>query len=533
VKAVDQFMNLTIEPKGCASSEGFWKMRLGLGLGLSRALGGESSPFVSFTVLGVVFDGDSITQGVATNTASFPSQFSANTGISTTNDGLSGDTLATMVSQYAARIAPLYNASTKNTLFMLGGTNDLGNDGKTDTDLKTSVQSYASQARATGYKSVIGTIPPRSDSGWTGTMEGYRIAYNSWLLSNWRSFADGIVDIAAIPEAQDTTSTLYYQDKLHPTNRLARAFAEKIRTIFRLSNVNDTVPDSFSFLDVAGAGPSTLFTSDQIEISGFTAPAAISISGGQYSINGGAFTSAAGAISPYDLVAIQSTSAATVSTAVNAVLTIGGVSDTYTVTTASSFSPTTTAFDTTPLGASWTYSNSDRTVAASPANGTVLTATAITAKQAFAVQLNAFGANYGVIGISDGGAGSLPSPGFGNPSLSIGWTSSASQFIWANNGMVSAAPAWGTVGQIMGVVVDGPNRLAWFTVDGVNFVGAGGATLTAAQVAAGTSGFNLATAMPSGSLFGAVAALDTGGKGYTLQTEWPSGWTMPSGFSML
>jgi hypothetical protein len=95
----------------------------------------------------------------------------------------------------------------------------------------------------------------------------------------------------------------------------------------------DTVPSSFVFTDVTGATTSTVYTSDTVTIAGLTGTATIRITGGTYSKNGGGYVSSAGMITNGNTVAVRITSSASYSTAVNAVVTIGGVSDTYTVTT--------------------------------------------------------------------------------------------------------------------------------------------------------------------------------------------------------
>jgi hypothetical protein len=60
---------------------------------------------------------------------------------------------------------------------------------------------------------------------------------------------------------------------------------------------------------------------------------AISVSGGEMSINSGAFTSTATTIDPSDTVQLRVTSSASNSTATNVTLTIGTESDIWTVTT--------------------------------------------------------------------------------------------------------------------------------------------------------------------------------------------------------
>lgn len=98
----------------------------------------------------------------------------------------------------------------------------------------------------------------------------------------------------------------------------------------------DTTPDAFVFTDVSGATPATQYTSNAITVAGINASTAISISGGTYSKNGAAYTSAPGTANNGDTVSVRITASASDLTAVNAVLTIGGVSDTFTVTTAPS-----------------------------------------------------------------------------------------------------------------------------------------------------------------------------------------------------
>lgn len=112
----------------------------------------------------------------------------------------------------------------------------------------------------------------------------------------------------------------------------SRAYAS-ITTGATIEYVN-TEPYAFTFTDVASATVSTQYTSGTITVEGITAPATLTITGGTYSINGGAYASASTTVVNGDTVAVRVTSSASGATAVDAVLTIGGVSDTYTVTTA-------------------------------------------------------------------------------------------------------------------------------------------------------------------------------------------------------
>jgi len=105
---------------------------------------------------------------------------------------------------------------------------------------------------------------------------------------------------------------------------------------FRVTTLNfvaDTTPDPFSFTDQTGIALSTTVTSNAITVAGINAPAVISISGGLYSINGGSFVATAGNVNNGDNITVRLISSSNYSTPTNAVLTIGGVSDTFSVTT--------------------------------------------------------------------------------------------------------------------------------------------------------------------------------------------------------
>lgn len=96
----------------------------------------------------------------------------------------------------------------------------------------------------------------------------------------------------------------------------------------------NAIPSPFSFTPLVNVDPSSVQVSNSITVSGTDVPAPISVSaGGEYSINGGAFTSVAGVVSPGAQVQVQLTAAAGYSTSDSTSLTIGGVASTFTVTT--------------------------------------------------------------------------------------------------------------------------------------------------------------------------------------------------------
>lgn len=98
-------------------------------------------------------------------------------------------------------------------------------------------------------------------------------------------------------------------------------------------NPADTTPNGFSFTDATDVDLLTEIESNAITVSGINAATAISISGGEYSINGGAYTSTAGTVSNNQQVKVRQISSDQFSQQINVVLTIGGVSDTFSFTT--------------------------------------------------------------------------------------------------------------------------------------------------------------------------------------------------------
>lgn len=116
-----------------------------------------------------------------------------------------------------------------------------------------------------------------------------------------------------------------------------------------LPSPNDSTPNQFTFTDQTNVAISTLTESNVLTLSGTNVEASISVTGGEYSINGGAFTSASGTISPSSTFKVRCTSSSLESTAVDALLTIGGVSDTFRVTTGSSSDEFLAGWDNTPV----------------------------------------------------------------------------------------------------------------------------------------------------------------------------------------
>jgi hypothetical protein len=95
-----------------------------------------------------------------------------------------------------------------------------------------------------------------------------------------------------------------------------------------------TTPDPFIFTTQSNVPLNTGVTSNTITVSGLSAPTSVSVSGGQYSVNGGPFTSMAGTVSNGDTVAVRQTSSASYARTTNIILIVGVTSTSFSVTTA-------------------------------------------------------------------------------------------------------------------------------------------------------------------------------------------------------
>ncbi len=130
-----------------------------------------------------------------------------------------------------------------------------------------------------------------------------------------------------------------------------------VDSIFSLTTLDDTTPNAFTFIAQNEVAFNTIIESNAITVSDINADIGISITGGEYSINGGEFISTNGTVSNGQSIVVRLTSAGDYFTLTQTTLTIGGVNDTFSVTTiADTQAPT--AFITFPPTLSLTESES-------------------------------------------------------------------------------------------------------------------------------------------------------------------------------
>lgn len=154
----------------------------------------------------------------------------------------------------------------------------------------------------------------------TGTVTNLSIYTNN---NNIGISSTAVNKTVAAGAATTTTDSWNWQGNTYYTRRSAAA--------------NDTVPNAFSFTDVTGASTSTQYTSNTITLSGMTPGVNVtaSVTGTPaQSVNGGGFfTNSSFTVQNGTTIALRKTSSSSNSSTLNMTLTIGGVSDTWSITT--------------------------------------------------------------------------------------------------------------------------------------------------------------------------------------------------------
>ncbi|MBK8761428.1 MAG: putative Ig domain-containing protein [Sulfuritalea sp.] len=113
-----------------------------------------------------------------------------------------------------------------------------------------------------------------------------------------------------------------------------------VQSVAVTTSANDTIPDAFAFTNATGQTINAVIESNAITVAGINAAAAISIVGGDYQINGGAWTTAAGTVSNGQTVKLRHTASGAIGTTISTTLTIGGVAGSFSSTTSGNTAPT-------------------------------------------------------------------------------------------------------------------------------------------------------------------------------------------------
>ena len=113
--------------------------------------------------------------------------------------------------------------------------------------------------------------------------------------------------------------------------------AKNVTASFALLATPDGTPDVFHFVDQTGVAAGVVVTSNMVTISGINIPTTVSVTGGAYSIGcGSSYVTADGSITNGQTVCVRQAASMSPGATTNTGLTVGGVSDTFSVTTADS-----------------------------------------------------------------------------------------------------------------------------------------------------------------------------------------------------
>lgn len=112
--------------------------------------------------------------------------------------------------------------------------------------------------------------------------------------------------------------------------------------------IEDTVPDSFTFMELTGEAVGAISTSNLVTVAGINGESPISVTGGTFSVNGGSFTSTPSTVVTGDRIRARLVNSELNFTTKSAIVTIGGVSGAFQVTTSKAADGTVPSQFTTP-----------------------------------------------------------------------------------------------------------------------------------------------------------------------------------------
>ncbi len=193
-----------------------------------------------------------------------------------------------------------------------------------DTFAFTSVSNATLGASYTSSSITISGINTSSAISLSGVWQ-YRINAGAYTSSAGTVQNGDVITIQQSASASNSTTT---------SSTLIIGWVSAVYNVTTPAPPLDTTPDAFSFTDVTGASTGTVFTSNTITISGTNTGSTLSISWWTYNIGGsGSYVGTPTTVQNGNIISVRTTSSSNFSTAVNVVLTINWVSDTYTVTT--------------------------------------------------------------------------------------------------------------------------------------------------------------------------------------------------------
>lgn len=159
----------------------------------------------------VVCHGDSLTRGenassglgTATGTA-YPAVLARTLGPAwrVTNVGTSGWTINLLTGEAPKKVDPLFAPHlAENVLIIFGGTNDLGGARESAATAFGKLTAYCRARKAAHPWRILVVTPPVAayPRVYPADFDAQMVQYDALIRRNWRSFADGIIDVQADP----------------------------------------------------------------------------------------------------------------------------------------------------------------------------------------------------------------------------------------------------------------------------------------------------------------------------------------------
>lgn len=446
---------------------------LSLGLGFIRAAsGGGAPPQAPFTK--IVFEGDSITAAAGSQAnqwmANNPSVAAVNLAVASSR--IQG------ANSLTARLSALA-AEDPSDLAILIGTNDLHELGVSA--WLGQLDTYLSAARSACpslQRIYVGLITP-TDPADRPNLAEYRATVNPALRALVGDTIEAIVPFGEHPlfgVDSAGVDTNYYYDGIHPTALTYSYMLAQLDAVLApvLAEATGSVPSGFTTADVPAATASTEYLA-YVTVTGMGLGSfanASSSGAGDMARGTGSFGAGPVAVMNGDVVVRRVTSSGTSEASVSQVLTIGGVSDDWTLTTSA---PTATSvFDPARSAATLTFTNDRHVYGDNVVNGpqvAVLNQGHSTGKFYFEVTFGPEAA-VGVYQVSLAGTSNATNnrPGTSTNISYAGVTYRNTGQIYLNGTVPTGYPAYGAADTI-GVAFDAGAKKVWFLKNGVSIDG--------------------------------------------------------------
>lgn len=165
------------------------------------------------------------------------------------NLGNQGQQLAQLTSFISNQLPAVQSGRERHWYVLMGGINDI-NSGASAATVEANIKTLCSLIRARGYLVLVTTILPEG-SPWTGFAANNIVsaAVNTWLITNWKTFADGLVDIAGDSRLSTVTGTYYNADGLHLNDTGSAAVGSLVATALQQAAylpANGVTPGSYT-----------------------------------------------------------------------------------------------------------------------------------------------------------------------------------------------------------------------------------------------------------------------------------------------